>query len=75
MAFFIANLLFCDGIERQILNELRNQFCLAFDTYYQADAHKNIALSLLGLALVNAYEGHKRETLTGFKFHLIMMLG
>lgn len=63
----LMKLLFSPSIEQETLNQLRDQFCSAFDAFYTQNENNNTALSLLGLALMNAYEGDKQAMLTGFK--------
>lgn len=69
---FIINLLFCTEMERSQLADLREKLCLAFDIFNKQSCYeyKKTALSLLGLGLVNAYEGDKQDLLKAFKLAL-----
>ena len=64
----IMDLLTCPSMDHQTLKELRDRFCLAFDIFYEKQENHNTALTLLGLGLINTYEGDKPAMLDGFKF-------
>lgn len=63
----LFKLLFQPNVGQEVLKQLRDQFCSAFDAFNAQNENNNIALSLLGLGLINAYEGDKQAMLTGFK--------
>lgn len=64
---YLLNLLLMPSFHRTDLDTFRQGFCLAFDSFHLVDDKPNIALTLLGLALINAYEGEKQQMLIGVK--------
>lgn len=63
----LIHLLLLPTADRTKFNTLRQTFCSAFDIFCKFEDKPNIALSLFGLAVINAYEGEKQQMRMGLK--------
>ena len=66
--FNIVRLLFEEYLGQNILQYMRHYFCLGFDRFKQVKQLQYQALTLLGLALIAAYEGDSANAYQGLNF-------